>query len=58
MHTLLELRRHRFDAMHDFLTGQHPARVRQSAGSRSIEARLCIAVGLAACVALIGLAMT
>jgi hypothetical protein len=48
MSDLLELRRHRFDALHGFLTGTHAALPRRHRTSRRCDAILCLSI-IAAC---------
>ena len=48
MSDLLELRRHRFDALHGFLTGTYAALPRRYRASRRCDAILCLSI-LAAC---------
>jgi hypothetical protein len=48
MSDLIELRRHRFDALHGFLTGTHAALPRRHRTSRRCDAVSCLTI-LAAC---------
>ena len=48
MSDLIELRRHRFDALHGFLTGTHAALPRRHRTSRRCDAVPCLSI-LAAC---------
>lgn len=48
MSDLIELRRHRFDALHGFLTGTHAALPRGHRTSRRCDAVSCLTI-LAAC---------
>ncbi|WP_416881347.1 hypothetical protein [Marivita sp.] len=56
MSDLIELRRHRFDALHGFLTGTHAALPRRHRASRRCEAILCLSILTTAVPAVVGLA--
>ncbi len=56
MPDLIELRRHRFDALHGFLTGTHAALPRRHRKSRRCDALLCLSILTTAVPAVVGLA--
>ncbi|MEN8749461.1 MAG: hypothetical protein ABF316_13765 [Marivita sp.] len=55
MADILEMRRHRFDALHGFLTGAKPVLPQRRRQSGRCEVMLCISILMTAVTAVVGL---